>query len=511
MSNAKRLATNTIYMYIRMFILLLISLYSSRVLLQQLGVEDFGVYNLVGSIIAMLSSLRGLFSASTQRFLNYEMGRGNTDKLQVIFNMSLVINLIISILFFASVEILGCWFLNYKINIDPSRLFAAKIVFQLSVISSIVTIMITSFDAVIIANERMKFYAYMSIIEGVLKLAIIFMLALWPNDKLVFYAILHFVVTIIVGVINVIYCRRNFKESHFKKCWNKPMFNDMASFAGWNFFGNLGFSLSNEGVNMILNVFGGPVVNAARGIAYQVRAAIYMFLGNVNKAIDPYSTKLFAREENSKFFELMFFTTKILFAVYLCISIPLFIYTEPVLSMWLGEVPPYAVIFVKLILILGLLKSFFSPIDVLYMSANRLKHYQLVNICVSSITVLFSWISLSLGFDYYAVFVVAIITSIFSLLIFILLAGKECNLNIKSYFNNVLVKAAITLIIVAFVSEILKYIFESNMAFIIIVKILVTILVTAIVSYLFSFTQQEKEIMLSLVKNINHKQNDSNS
>lgn len=483
-----------------MFVLLLISLYTSRILLQQLGVEDFGVYNLVGSIIALLSSIRGMFASSTQRFLNYEMGKGHLENLQVIFNISVAINLFLSIVFVVFVEAIGYWFFTYKLNIDPSRYYAAVCVFQLSVVNSVVMIMTTPFDAVIIANERMGFYACISILEGILKLAVVFLLVWWAGDKLIMYSVLLLCVSFIIRAINAVYCRRHFPESHYKMCWDERIFKNMSSFAGWNFLGNLGFSLSNEGVNMVLNIFGGPIVNAARGIAYQVRSALNLFLSNANKAIDPYSTKIYAHDDKTLFFKTMFFTSKALFSVYMCMAVPLFFNTDSVLGIWLGIIPAYSVIFIKLILIMGLMKSFFSPINLLFFSANKVKHYQMINIVMSLMIVLFSWIVLKMGFPYYSVFVVGIVVNMMSLSIYIQLAKRECNLNSFDYFIHVVLRTLCALIVGGGVSFIISSILTYSLNVIFFLRITLMVISSMIAAYLIIFNESEKLIITAIFK-----------
>lgn len=291
-STTKRLAKNSVLMYMRMAILMLITLYTSRVVLNQLGVEDYGIYNIVGSVVMMFSGLRSMFAASTQRFLNYEMGKGADYNLKTVFNTSIVVNIIVSILFILIAEIFGIWFLNNKINVDPSRLFAAKCVFQFSVITTVISIVNTTFDAEVIAHEKMNFFAYMSIIEGILKLAVVYLLSITSFDSLIFYGLLQMSVTIFVFAIHLIYCRSKFEECKVSFNINMEYLKKMTGFAGWNFLGTNTFMLVQSGMNMVLNVFGGPIVNAARGIAYQINNVVTQFITNVVIVINPYCTKL---------------------------------------------------------------------------------------------------------------------------------------------------------------------------------------------------------------------------
>lgn len=497
-SNARRLAKNTIYMYIRMFILMLISLYTSRVLLRQLGVSDYGIYNVVGSIVIMFNSLRGIFASSTQRYLNIEKGKGNSERLNVIFNMSLIINLIIALLFIIGVEIVGWWFLNYKINIDSSRLIAAKWVFQFSVFSAVVSLLTTSYDAVIIANERMGFYAGMSVLEGILRLGVIFLLALFKSDKLITYAFFLLCVQILVRFINSYYCRRNFAESHYKRCWNRPLFKDMASFAGWNFLANTGYTLSNEGINMLLNVFGGPIVNAARGITYQVRAALETFIGNVNKATDPHAMKLYAKKDFDSFFQLMFFISKLLFFAYVCVALPVFFYTDDILLLWLGQVPEYTSIFIKIIILHGLVRSYIPPFNVLFYSANKVKYYQICSLIISSLIFVTAWVMLSRGLPVYVPFVVMLLYMIVFWIIVLLQAHFYCEMSLLSYLKTVVIPTVIVLISCIVVSVCIK-LFIPTGQYTFLCSCFLMVLCTLSISFFVGFTKADRKVILGVI------------
>ncbi len=498
-STSKHLAKNTLYMYMRMIILMSISFYTSRVLLKELGISDYGIYNVVGSIVVMFTSLRGVFSSSTQRYLNFEMGKGNFSRLQKVFSMSVLINVFIALIFILCVECVGIWFLNFKINIDPSRLFAAKVVFQFSVCSAVIALLTTPYDAVIIANERMRFYAGISILEALLKLAIIFLLSFSSVDKLILYSFLLLCVQVIVRFINASYCHKHFPESHYKKLWDKSLFKEMASFAGWNFIGNTGYSLSNEGINMILNVYGGPIVNTARGIAYQIRYALEHFLVNVNKATDPYSMKLYAKESIGKYYLLLYIISKILFSVYLCFAIPLFIYTDNVLKLWLGQIPQYSSIFIKWILIMGIIRSFLPPINVLFYSANKVRPYQIRSLIISLLLILSVWFLLKKGYPFYYAFVAMACFMAVSWITILIQAKKYCNFPVKNYLYSVTLPSLISLSISSVISiGIFKVMIFHSYWFLL--PFLLMIIVTCIISYIFSFNSTEKSALLSIVK-----------
>ena len=496
MSTSKRLAKNTVLMYIRMFLILLINFYTSRVLLQKLGVEDFGTYNLVASIIIMFSSLRLMFASSTQRFLNYEIGRGHEDRVQTVFNMSVYINVCITVIFLIVVEIVGLWFFYSKINIDPSRLSAAFIVFQCSVVGSVINIFTTSYDAVIIAHERMNFLALSSIIEALLKLVAVFLLAIGSIDKLSFYGILLLIISVIIFLINYLYCKANFKIYRLKWIWDKHLFKDMLSFAGWNFFGKSAASVTQSGLNMLLNFFGGPVVNAARGIAFQLNSATNQFVNNVNIVLDPFFIKTYASNDLEKFYLTFNFTSKALYFVQLLLVIPFYFLSSEILHIWLGNVPDYSAEFLKLVLIWSLIRAPHSPIDKLFKSVGDIKWYQIIEGVILAAPLLFSYVLLKIGCDYTMTFVSMIIFEIINLIMIIILAKKQCNLPVSDYLRKVVVP--IILCTIPFIVGLLlvEYIPMKTVPL-----ILATVLVEicSLIAFVSLLTQEEKKQLKSIL------------
>lgn len=444
-STGKRLAKNTVFMYVRMALLMIISLYTSRIVLQQLGVEDYGVYNLVGSFIAMFASLRTLFASSTQRFINYEIGKGHSEKINNVFNISIIINVIISIIFIILVEAIGIWFINEKLVIDPARFTAANWVFHFAVLSAVVSILTTSYDAMIIAHERMDFYAINAILEGVLRLAVVFMLSLTKHDKLIAYALMQLSVSFIIYLINVCFCLINFKECKHKFIWNSKLFFEMSSFAGWNFLGNTSYSITQSGFNMLLNVFYGVIANAARGIAYQVNHAVNQILHSVIVVINPYCVKTYASGNKVKTFEMIYFASKLYFTIQACIVTPLCIMSYDILNLWLGVVPEYTVIFMQLVLLHTLLRSIHTPLNTLFIASGKLKHYQIAEMLILSLPLLASYFMFKLGCPPYSLFIAIILFEIINYVVIIYLAKIKVKLPLKEYIRNVICPCLIEL------------------------------------------------------------------
>lgn len=495
-NTGRRLAKNTALMYFRMVVILIINFYASRVILQELGVDDFGIYNVVASIIIMFTSLRFLIASSTQRYLNFEMGRNNNERLSLVFNMSIYINICIAVIFFVIVEVVGVWFLNYKINIDPSRFNAAMFVFQCSVIGSIISIFTTSFDAVIIAHERMDFLAIVSIIEAILKLLSAMVLPLLFYDKLACYGFLLMIISFLVFIICAFYCKRMFAECKFLKKWDKSLFLEMMGFASWNFLGKSAAALTQSGMNMVLNVFGGPVVNAARGIAFQLNSATNQFVNNVNVVFDPFFIKTYASKDLDKFYIAFDFISKVLYCVQLFIVIPFYFLSEKILYLWLGSVPDHSIVFLRLVLLWSLIRAPHSPIDKLFKAVGKIKYYQILEGIILALPLPVSYLLLKVGYDYSSVFESMIVFEIINLFVIILLAKKQCNFPIVRFFTKTVIPIII-LTIPFFLGIVASQFFEG-----IIYQTTLTIVIEALTICLFFLllNKVEKKHLISIIK-----------
>ena len=376
--NSKRIAKNTLFLYARMLLTMAVSLYTSRVILQVLGIEDFGVYNVVGGIVSMFAFINGGMVSATQRYITYEIGTGDLTKLKRVFSTSLQIHAIISLLIILLGETVGLWFLIDKMVIPPSRATAAMWVYQCSVFACVVNIMSIPYNADIVAHEKMSAFAYISIIEVVLKLLIVYLLILLPYDKLIVYAILILLVQVFIRLIYTRYCRRRFEESAYNHSFNSTLFKEMASFAGWSFWGNLSSVLYTQGLNIMLNLFFGPVVNAARGIAVQVQSAVQQFVTNCQMALNPQITKSYAAGEIKQMHILMFRSARFSFALLFFVTLPLLLETNFILTKWLKYVPDNAVIFTRLMICISLIFTTANPCAIANQATGNVKKFQLV-------------------------------------------------------------------------------------------------------------------------------------
>lgn len=360
--NNKRIAKNTIYLYFRMMVTVLVSLYTSRVILKTLGVSDFGVYNVMGGIIGMLGYVNSLLAGGTSRFLTIGLGKNDMPKLKLIFSTSFTLCVASAILIMLLGETIGLWFVNTQLNIDPVRMEAANWVYQCALLSSALIVIQTVFTASIISHEKMSIYAYMSILDVVFKLGIVFMLLWFDFDKLKLYALLMFVVNAIVFIIYYLYCKVNFEEIKTTLSLNKELFKEMFSYSSWNMIGGFSGVLNNYGINILLNIFFGTIVNASRGVALQVNNLVQQFYSNFQMASQPQIMKYYAQGKIEDMSHLIVNNSKYCSLILLCPIIPIFIYIDQLLYIWLGQVPEYSSSFVRITLIYTFLCSIDAPV-----------------------------------------------------------------------------------------------------------------------------------------------------
>lgn len=305
-SNNKRIAKNTLMLYFRMLIIMLVTLYTSRVVLSALGVVDYGIYNVVGGLVTMMGLLNGAMSVSTQRYLTYELGKGDMLRLKQVFSTCMTIFMILSLIVIILAETIGLWFLYNKMVIPEERMDAACYVYQFSILACILSLITNPFNATIIAHEKMDVYAYVSILEVALKLVIVYLLLVIPTDRLITYGILILASQFIVALCYIIYCWKKFSETHYHFYWDKPLFRELISYSGWNLYGSAAGLVKGQGLNILLNMFFNPAVNAARGIAYQINSAITQFFTNFYTAVRPQITKYYATGEINEMTKLVF-------------------------------------------------------------------------------------------------------------------------------------------------------------------------------------------------------------
>ena len=399
--NNKRIAKNTLLLYFRMLISVIIGLYTSRVVLNTLGVEDYGIYNVVGGIVAMFSFLNTSMSGATSRFLTYEMGKTTSNKLHETFSSAILIHIGIAIIILIIAETIGLWFLQNKLIIPEERMFAAHLVYQFSILSMIINVTQVPYNASIIAHEKMGVYAYVELLNVSLKLGIVFILLIGSFDKLILYAILIFIVTTIIAITYRIYCKKHFKECTIKWKIHLNIIKPLLSFSCWDLYGNMTVSIRQEGLTMLLNIFYGPILNAANGIAMNVHGIILGFAYNVITAFRPQIIKQYAENNIQNMSSLVVNATKFTLCLYLLIAIPLFTEIDYVLKLWLKTVPDHTAFFLRIILICSFFKLGSNIINIPIHATGKIKKLSFISgsFFLLSIPILYIFMKLNMGSD----------------------------------------------------------------------------------------------------------------
>lgn len=505
-NNNKRVAKNTLFLYFRMILIMLVTLYTSRVILAELGIEDYGIYNVVGGVVIMFSFLNSCMSTATQRFLTLELGKGDMEKLKKVFAVSLNIHIAIGFLIVLLSETLGLWFVNEKLVIPEDRIIAANWVYQFSILTFCINMIQVPYNAVLIAHEKMNVYAYISILEVFLKLGIVYLLVIVSTDKLVIYGILVFIVQLIIRSIYQLYCKRNYTECQFKFFWDKELYKQMSSFAGWNLFGSIAWLMRNQGINIVLNLFFGATINAARGVASQVSNAIIGFISNFQVALNPQITKNYAIGDIAGMERLSYLGIKFSFLMLFIMAFPLCLNIDYILQLWLEKVPDYAAIFIILTMVDSLGNILFGgPFMTSLAATGRIRNYQIVVSCIILCILPVGYIALKFGCDAPSVFYVSIIFTLISGFVRFLFCRNQIGYSLQRMIKNVLLPITGVTIISLPLPILIKYNWlEKSTLTNFILLCAITIIITMTVSWFIGLNLNERHTLISIVKNKLH-------
>ena len=497
--NSKRIVKNTGMLYIRMLLTMGITLYTSRIILSTLGVDDFGIYNVVGGVVIIAGFLNSSMAIATQRFLSFELGRKDEEQLAKVFNMSLMIHVLIGVFILILTETIGLWFVNNQLTIPTDRLVAANWVYQFSVFSFMVTIIGVPYYAVIIAHERMKVYAWIGTAEVFLKLLIVLMLHSFRYDKLTIYAVLIFFVTFIIRMAYGFYCKWNFKETKLKFIWDKDLFKTMMSHAGWNMWGNAAGVIYGQGVNILLNIFFGPVVNAARGIAFQVKSAMSGFVSNFQLAMNPQLVKSFAENNLVYMHQIIFQGAKFSYFLLLVFCMPVLLETELILSIWLKEVPEHTVIFTRLALINIMIDSLSGTMVGAVQASGKIKLYQSVVGGMLLLILPISYAFLKMGYPPEVTLYVSIIISILALFLRVFLLRNLVQISIRRFIFDVVIISCIVSLLSFAIPLIIRIKMSFGMSRFLIISI-VAVLSSIISIYFVGLSNSERQYIKKRVR-----------
>lgn len=498
--NSKRIAKNTLLLYVRLFIVIIVSLYTSRIVLNVLGVVDYGIYNVVGGVVVMLAFLNTSMATGIQRFLSFELGKDNKEKLKDVFRTALSIQLVLAGLIVVLGETVGLWFLNNKMTIPADRLISANWVYQLSILSFVFIIFQSPFNAVIIAHEKMNFYAYISILETILKLLVVFLIGISPIDKLITYALLLSVVTFVILVMYFFYAKKKFQEVDLVFSFKSEMLISMTSFSGWNILGSLSYSMKSQGINILLNMFFGPVVNAARGLSFQVFTAINGFVTNFQIAFRPQMIKSYAQGDIDYVIKMLYFVSKLSFFLIYVISLPVLLETDMILKIWLGDnIPPYTSMFTRLVILTGIVDAFATPFSTVVHATGKVKWFQIVTSSIMIFVIPVSYIFLKIGFPPEFPLIIALLFTVFVQLVRILFVKRLIAFSVLQYVRHVVIPTLIIFVIAPLLPLTLHIIYESSYVRMFL-TIIMSVISTTIVTYIFGLNKREKADYTEKVK-----------
>jgi len=499
-SNTIRIAKNTLMLYFRQILIMLVSLYTVRVVLNTLGTKDYGIYNVVGGIVVMFSFLNGAMTSATQRFLNFYMGQNNTEQTRNVYSISLIIHMIIALLFIFLAETLGLWFFYSLLNIPPDRRDTALIVYQFSIVVTTVNIIQIPYRATIIAYEKMSFFALISIVEVLLKLGIVFLLTVILFDKLIVYSFLVSVVGIIIFLIYKNYCNRKFETARFRYCNDKILFSKLAGFSGWSIFGSFADVSRTHGINVLLNIFHGVTVNAAMGVATQVNTAVYTFVDNFQTAFRPQIIKSYSSKNYNYFMQLIFQTSKVSFFLLFFFVLPLYVNADFVLRIWLKNVPEYTVSFTRLMLINSLETAIASPLAMSIQATGDIRKYQLVVSCFVFANLPLSLLILWIGFGPVWVLVIKILLNNFALAWRIFFLRRKIDLPIIKFLHEVILPISIIILVSSFITIFIKNFF-IDWTRLFLSCVVSTVCIGGLI-YFIGFNKKEKKLLIDYIKKI---------
>lgn len=450
-SSNKTIAKNTIFLYFRMLLTMFVSLYTARVILNALGIEDYGLYNVIAGFIGMFSFINSALGTATSRFLTFELGSGNFEKLRNVFSTSFNTHLLLALIVILACETIGLWFVNNMLTIPEERLFASNVIYQYVIITIVLNFTQIPLNSMIISHERMNVYAYIGIFEAFAKLGIAYLVVVLPFDKLITLGTLYLLMAIVIYLFYHIYCKRHFPEYNFSLKYNKSIFQEMIRFSSWNFIGSLAWVLKNQGIVVLMNIFFSPVVNAAQAIAQQLANGLNAFVINFQTAMNPQIIKSYAIDDKKNVRQLIVFGSKYSFFLLLLITLPILIQTETILVWWLKTVPDYTAVFCKLILVIALIDSLSGPLGTAVSASGRIAKYQTwvggLQLAILPVVYVF----LKLGYSPEYAFYVSIAFLLATLIMRVYIVAPMVELPYRVYFEKVLLKVILVTTLSVFI------------------------------------------------------------
>lgn len=496
--NNKRIAKNTLFLYLRMFVMMVTALFTSRIVLDVLGAADYGLNNVISGVVVLFSFLNNALISATQRYLNFHLGRNDYKQTNVVFCMSMNTYFLLSILVVILGETIGLWFVNTQLNIPSGRMYAAQWVYQFTLLQFVISLLRVPYNASIIAYERMNFYAYVSLVEIIAKLLVVYLLYITTFDKLIFYSFLYTIVPLIITFIYKLYCNKCFDTTKYRAIWDKVAFKEMFGFSGWSLFGSLANLAAQQGLNILINIFYGVTVNAAAGIANQVSNNVYGFISNFQTAFQPQIVKSYAAKEVERFHKLIFQTSKFSYFMVIALVLPILFTIDGILEIWLKNVPEYTAIFCRFILVYLSIEAITAPLWMSVQATGKIRNYQILVASLIFLNFPIAYIVLELGLPVYSVWVVRIIINIVVMTARCIYMKRKLNFPLFSYLRAVIVPILSVTFIAIPIPLVLYYTIHGFWQNMIIVGI-VTFALTIVDVYFVGMNTHEKQMAYNMI------------
>lgn len=499
-SNNKRIAKNTIFLYIRMLVMMAVSLFTFRELLKELGVDDYGTYNVVGGVVILFSFLSSAMTLSNQRFLSYHIGKGDIREVRRVFSMIINVQLVISLIIVILAETIGLWFVNCEMNFETGTMKAVNWVYQFSIFTFIIQILQIPYTSALISQERMSFFSYLSIGEAFIKLGVVLSLSLFMSNRLIIYAGLLMLSALLILGVYYLYCNKAFDICHYKKLWDRNLFSKLIGFSGWNMFGGLGNVAAGQGINILFNLFCGVVANAAMGVSHQVSAAVNSLVSNMQVAFNPQITKSYAKTDYTYFNSLIFRASRLSFFLIFLFGVPIIMCANSILNLWLADVPEYTVNFTQLTIVYCMIDALSGP---LWTGAQAIGDVKMYTIWLTTFTLLYlpvAYILLKLGLSPSSVIVARIILTIILHAYRIIYLSYKCEFPGLQFFKNVTLKAFLSFVVMTMVVAPIMIIIPVKYNSLWCLPIYLNI--SFLLSWNFMLNKQEKKYITTEVKKI---------
>ena len=502
-ANNKRIAKNTIALYFRMILSTLVSLYTSRVVLQTLGVDDYGLYGVVGGIVTMVSFLKATMSGATSPFLTFSLGKGVQKDLDETFSTALIIHIGIALIILILAETVGLWFLENKLSVPEGRMTAARWVYQFSVLSMMGTVTQVPYNASIISHERMQVYAYVELLYVVLKLLVVYLLVLSKMDRLIFYAALIFIVNLLVAFIYRVYCVKKFNECHFRFVWKKEKIIPMLSFSGWDLYGNMAYTFKQQGINMLINMFHGVAFNAASSVANSINGVISELSANVIQAFRPQIVKSYASDDIKRMENLMYNSIKFSLLLFMLVTVPIIFETNTILTLWLKVVPIGAVGFCRVLCVVCLLNLVNRVLGIGIAATGNMKRISLITgtihlLCLPAIYILFKFPDNTGGGPIWAYFMAALTMLLVDISNMMILKKQIPPIHLRQYLKGIF--QAVALGVLSAVS-IIPIWFTMNQGWVRLVCVCVVYAITlCVVTYFIGLTRSQRLMVVEFIR-----------